>query len=272
VVPGEARGLTAIPADAGRVTVSGVADEASIERGVDRLYGLPLDEFTSARNDLAAELKRSGDAEAAGRVRKLEKPTRSAGAINRAVRRKRRDAKRLLDTAAKLGDAQEKLLKGGGRQPVEQAVERERAAVDRLMADVEAELGRDGEPSETMLDRARATLHAVATNPELRDELEAGRFTKDHEAVGLGGLVAGGPPRKAPKRRSADRGDAKRQVERAERDVEAAERKLERAERSKSQAEERLEAASAALSEAEGEVAEATSARDEARSALKRAR
>ena len=123
-----------------------------------------------------------------------------------------------------------------------------------------------------MLDRARATLHAVATNPELRDELEAGRFTKDHEAVGLGGLVAGAGPRAPRKQRAAERGDARRQVERAERDLEAAERKLERAERAKAQAEERLEAASAALSEAESEVAEATSARDEARSALKRAR
>jgi hypothetical protein len=249
-----------------------VADEASIERDVDQLYGLPLDEFTSARNELARELKRSGDAAAAERVRKLEKPTRSAGAINRAVRRKRRDAKRLLDAARKLGDAQEKLLEGGGRKPVEQAMERERAAVDRLMADVEAELRRDGEPSEAMLDRARATLHAVATNPQLRDELEAGRFTRDHEAVGLGGLVAGGRPRPALKQRAAERGDARRQVERAERDLEAAERKLERAERAKTHAEERLDAASAALAEAESEVAEATSARDEARAALKRAR
>jgi exonuclease VII small subunit len=249
-----------------------VADETSLERDVARLYGLPLDEFTSARNELARELKRSGDAAAAEGVRKLEKPTRSAGAINRAVRRKRRDAKRLLDAAAKLGEAQEKLIEGGERRLVDQAVERERAAVDRLMADVEAELGRDGEPSETMLDRARATLHAVATNPELRDELEAGRFTTDHEAVGLGGLVAGGRPRAPRKQRAAERGDARRQVERAERDLEAAERKLERAERAKAQAEERLEAASAALSEAESEVGEATSARDEARSVLKRAR
>ena len=181
-----------------RYLAPGVADEASLEREVDRLYGLPLDEFTSARNELARELKRSGDAAAAERVRKLEKPTRSAGAINRAVRRKRRDAKRLLDAAAKLGEAQEKLIEGGERRPVDQAVDRERAAVDRLMADVEAELGREGEPTEAMLDRARATLHAVATNPELRNELEAGRFTEDHEAVGLGGLVARRPAHARP--------------------------------------------------------------------------
>ena len=118
------------------------------------------------------------------------------------------------------------------------------------MADVEAELGRDGEPSETMLDRARATLHAVATNPELgTSSRPAGsrRTTRPSGWADLRGRRARAPR----KQRAAERGDARRQVERAERDLEAAERKLERAERAKAQAEERLEAASAALAEAE---------------------
>ena len=115
-----------------------------LEREVDRLYGLPPDEFTSARNDLARELKRTGDAPGAERVRKLAKPTRSAGAINRVVRGSRREAKRLLAAVDKLSEAQEQLLREGSRAPVDRAVDGERAAVDRLMAAVEKELGRSG--------------------------------------------------------------------------------------------------------------------------------
>ncbi|HEY8770172.1 MAG TPA: hypothetical protein VIM03_06495, partial [Thermoleophilaceae bacterium] len=155
------------------------ADGASLERELDRLYGLPPGEFTPARNDLARELKRSGDAAGADRVQELKKPSRAAGAINRAARGNRRDVKRLLDAAAKLGEAQEQLLQGGGRRGIQQAVERERAAVDKLMAAVEAELERERGASEAMLGRARGTLHAVATDPDLRTELEAGRVSED---------------------------------------------------------------------------------------------
>jgi chromosome segregation ATPase len=234
-------------------------------REVDRLYGLPLDQFTAARNELARELKRSGDAAGAESVQKLEKPTRSAGAINRAVREQRREAKALLDAASKLSQAQEKLLHGGDRRAVERAVERERKAVDRLMGEVEAQLEQDGPPSESMLERARSTLHAVATDSELREELEAGRITKDHEAVGFGGLTAGTGAIAPPKGKSpAEKSDARRRLKRAEREVESAERALQRAQAERSEAEERLDAANAAVGRAEKEVATAQAERDDA--------
>jgi hypothetical protein len=233
-------------------------------REVDRLYGLPLDQFTAARNELARELKRSGDAAGAESSQNLEKPTRSAGAVNRAVRKKRRDAKALLDAASKLSQAQEKLLQGGERRGVERAVEREREAVDRLMAEVEAQLEQDGPPSESMLERARSTLHAVASDAELREELEAGRITKDHEAVGFGGLTAAGPPAPARAKRSAEKGDARRRLKRAERELESAERNVRRAEAEREEAEERLKTADAAVARSEKEVAKAASERDDA--------
>ncbi len=251
------------------------ADGASLERELDRLYGLPPGEFTPARNDLARELKRSGDAAGADRVQELKKPSRAAGAINRAARGNRRDVKRLLDAAAKLGEAQEQLLQGGGRRGIQQAVERERAAVDKLMAAVEAELERERGASEAMLGRARGTLHAVATDPDLRTELEAGRVSEDRTAVGLGPLTAGGASgggRPAGARSSAKkREEARRRLKQAERELEDAERALRRAENERVQAAERLEAAGAAASSAERELAAATSARDEARTALERA-
>jgi hypothetical protein len=241
----------------------------SLEREVDRLYGLPLDEFTPARNELAAEIKRAGDADAAGQVKTLAKPTRSAGAINRAVRGNRRKAKRLLTAADKLTQAQEELLKQGSRAPVSRAVEAERAAVDELMVEVEEELATGGAASEAMLERARNTLHAVSTTPELREEFEAGRITRDHKAVGFGGLSA--PAGRGPARRSQapkKRDDARRRLRRSEQDVEAAERALRRAESERDEAEKRLAAANAAVGRCESELAEAVGARDAAREAL----
>lgn len=252
------------------------ADGAALERELDRLYGLPPGEFTAARNDLAGELKRSGDAAGAERVQELKKPSRAAGAINRAAHRNRRDVKRLLNAAAKLGEAQEQLLQGGGRRSVQQAVERERAAVDKLMAAVKEELEAERGASEAMLGRARGTLHAVATDPALRDELEAGRVSEDRTAVGLGPLTAGGASgggaRPAGARGSAKkREEARRRLKQAERELEDAERALRRAENERAEAAERLEAAGAAASSAERELAAATSARDKARAALERA-
>jgi hypothetical protein len=244
---------------------------ASFEREVDRLYGLPLDQFTAARNARATELRRSGEDEAAKRVRELRKPTRAASAINRAVRRRKADAKWLLGAVDELSGAQERLLEGGGRRSVERAVDKERRAVDKLMAAVEAELDRDGDPSESMLERARNTLHAVATDPELRTEFEAGRITKDHEAVGFGALALTSAAASAAPPRSPERSEARRRTRRAERALELAERSLERARAARAEAEERLEAASAAVERAQEELAEATRERDDAHSSLERA-
>jgi hypothetical protein len=246
-------------------------DAGSAERDVDRLYGLPLDEFTSARNALARELKGSGDAAAATRVQKLAKPTRSAGAINRAVRQNRREAKRLLSSADKLREAQERLLRERGRRPVDQATGAERAAVDRLMVAVEVELRREGTPSPSMLERARDTLHAVATTPELREEFEAGRMTKDHKAIGFGALTPPKGAASAKSRRASEKSDARRRLRRAEQELEAAERRLERAESGKRAVEEQLATADAAVARSEQEVAEAAGKRDEAREGLERA-
>jgi hypothetical protein len=246
---------------------------ADVEKGLDSLYGLPDSEFTAARNDLARELKSDGDAEEAERVRALKKPSRAAAAINRAARAKRKDVKGLLDAADKLGQAQEQLMKGGDRKAMNEAVKRERAAVDKLMAAVEKELASGGK-SASMAERARGTLHAVATDPELREELEAGRVTEDREAVGLGPLMAGGGKGKSPARGASSakrRGEGRKRLKEAERDLEDAERALRRARDEQSEAADRLEAANAAVATAERDRTAAEKARDKARAAAEKA-
>ena len=47
-----------------------------LERRIDALYEAPLEEFTALRNELAKELRRSGERDAAEEVGRLRKPTR----------------------------------------------------------------------------------------------------------------------------------------------------------------------------------------------------
>jgi hypothetical protein len=57
-----------------------------LERELDALYALPLNEFTKARNDLASRLKRAHQADAAAAVRSLRKPTAVAWTANHLAR------------------------------------------------------------------------------------------------------------------------------------------------------------------------------------------
>ena len=57
-----------------------------LEQELDGLYALPLEEFTKARNDLAARLNKEHTPVAAYVVRALSKPSVVAAAANRLAR------------------------------------------------------------------------------------------------------------------------------------------------------------------------------------------
>ena len=59
---------------------------AALERELDALYQLPLDQFTSARDDLAKRLRADGQAEQAEQVKALRKPPVAVWLVNRLVR------------------------------------------------------------------------------------------------------------------------------------------------------------------------------------------
>ena len=69
-----------------------------LEADIDRLYGVPLDEFVAERDQLAKRLNKDGDREAGARVKALRKPTVGAWALNQAVRRRRKETAALLAT------------------------------------------------------------------------------------------------------------------------------------------------------------------------------
>src|SRR4051794_12782027 len=150
---------------------------------VDALYGLPLERFVPERDALAKELRAEGDKAAAEEVRRLQKPTRAAWAVNRAIREQPEAARALADSARLLAEAQQESLGGGDGSALREAGERARAAVDVLVA--AAPWG-----SESMADKVRETLHAATVDPEVLAEVAAGRVAREQMASGFGALAA----------------------------------------------------------------------------------
>ncbi|MEA2456808.1 MAG: hypothetical protein QOI45_3070, partial [Thermoleophilaceae bacterium] len=155
-----------------------------LDAEVDRLYGLPLDEFVHERDELARNLNRAGDREAGGRVKALRKPTVGAWALNQAVRRRRAETEALLATGERLREAHEQLLAGGDQATLREAMDQERGLTSALADCAEAIASETGKSGPALRDRVRSTLHAAAVDEEAREELARGRFVREREAVG----------------------------------------------------------------------------------------
>ena len=139
----------------------------------DELYGLPLDEFTAARDALAKRLRGEKRREDADAVKSLKRPSVAAGAINLAVREHGADD--LLAAGEELRAAHAALLDGSGDAgAVREATAREREAVREF---ARLALG-DGASSATE-EKVRATLHAASVDDDVRERLEAGRLERD---------------------------------------------------------------------------------------------
>jgi hypothetical protein len=175
---------------------------------IDRLYGLPLDEFTPARNELAKRLRSEGQSEEATRVRGLPKPTAAAWAVNQLARSRPSETRSLLDAGERLRKVHERLASGkADADELRSAAADEREAVQSLMQAARGLLGgRGGFLSEPVLDRVESTLHAAAADDEAREGIESGRLARERTAVALG---APGAPLPAGKPRKAARAEKK---------------------------------------------------------------
>jgi hypothetical protein len=155
----------------GRVRYSRVAGDEII----DGLYGLPLTEFTRARNEAASELRRAGRRGEADKVKALRKPSAAAAAVNRLVREHRREVEQFLRAAAALRDAQ-----FAGKGNLQAATKREREALERLTR-------AGGDP-------VRQSLLAAAVDEEAARELLQARLERELEPRGFGTLLAHARP------------------------------------------------------------------------------
>jgi hypothetical protein len=153
----------------------------NVEKEISRLYGLPPDRFTAARDALVNKLRGEGEKALSARVKELRKPTAAAGVVNRLARDERMNVRALLTAGERLRDAQVKLLRGGSPDAVHKAAADERKAIGALLAAARREGA--GEP---VLRRVEETLRAAAVDDEARDLLKEGRLTHELQPVGFG--------------------------------------------------------------------------------------
>ena len=224
---------------------------ARAESQLKRLYGLPLSEFTRARDDAARQV-RADDREAAEIVAAARKPTQAAWAVNQLARAEPRRIRALLRSADGLRAAE-------GAEAVRRAMRDQRDALDALMGAVRERL----DLPEAAIERVRETLQAATIDSEARELLERGRFIKERQAVALvppatgAGASGRAASRAGDARRRRGQRAAERRLASAREAVRKAGAELERAVAAAEETRATVESAQARLARAEREEAEA---------------
>jgi hypothetical protein len=246
---------------------------------IDRLYQLPLSEFTKTRDDLA---KRAAGMPGAA-IRKLQKPNLAAWAVNQLYWRDRGTYEALVSAAQKLRSAQMASL-GGKTADVPKAEGAHSAARKSALNRIRAMLDDAGERA------SPATLTAIQ---ETLDALPAdgppGRLVRPLKPAGfeaLAGLLGGRrmvakraevvPFRPSAKERAAEdkrqTREAERQAERREKTHERVAQRLREAETAEREAGTALERSRRALVRAEHAHAEVSRRLEQAAETVESAR
>jgi hypothetical protein len=156
----------------------------------DDLFRLPLSEFTTARNALAAKLKKGGNAEESERIKALSKPPVSAWVANQLYWKHRNAFNRLLAAGDEFRKAQAAQLAGKSadlRGPLD-ARRETLGELTKLAGEVLREAGHPASPE--MMRRIMTTLEAVATYGDHPDGPPLGRLTADVDPPGFEALAA----------------------------------------------------------------------------------
>ena len=167
------------------------ASNAGFEGDLDRLYQVPLSEFTSARDELTQQLRAQGEREKALEIKKLRKPTAGVWVVNQLVRERPLDVQRLLKAGESLTKSQAKAA-ADTPQTFPEARRDEQHALEQLAEGAReiAERAGIGSPA---LGKAMETLRAASLTAEGRELLRRGRLTEELEPPELRGT--GGPGR-----------------------------------------------------------------------------
>jgi hypothetical protein len=196
------------------------------EKDIDALYGLPFEQFTKARNELAAQLRSKGDKDGAAQVRELVKPSKAAWAVNQVMRTQPKEARALLAAGARLRKTHGAVASGNaGPGELREAVEAEREVVSRLTDAARGLISDQGRDlSESILERVAETLHALAVDDEIRSVADATRLSSERRLAGAGALsapVARGRSRSASSARASAAGlrKARERLQRAQREA-----------------------------------------------------
>jgi hypothetical protein len=150
---------------------------------IDALFRLPLAEFTSARNALAAQLKRDGRVAEASEAKALPKPSASAWVVNQLYWRHRELFDRLLEAGERLRRAHAAQLTGDAARDSVNV----RRDVMAELARIAADILREGSHNATrdLMRRVTSTLEALSSYGSLPGAPAAGRLTDDLEPPGF---------------------------------------------------------------------------------------
>jgi len=190
------------------------------EKLLDRLYGMPLDEFVAARDEAARHLRHEGRGEVAARVGELRKPTVSAWAVNQLARRHADRLGELLERGDRLRAAHRAAVAGRGGSGLAAAGRAERQVVAELVRLAVHELEEAGRSaSQAVRERIADTLLAAARDPDAAKLVRSGRLTRDLDPSGFGDLSPAGVDEVEPNGDAAVRqGHERRQAVRRARD------------------------------------------------------
>src|SRR5262245_28485059 len=135
---------------------------ANVEQDIDALFSLPLTEFTSARNALAARLKRDKRQAETEFVKALLKPSVSAWAVNQLYWKHRQAFDQLVATSQRFREAQAAQLAGKAAD-IQGSLDNRRESLSNLSR-LAAEVLRDSghSPTPDIMRRITGTLEAIS--------------------------------------------------------------------------------------------------------------
>jgi hypothetical protein len=179
----------------------GIESEKSgnLEDDVDALFKLPLAEFTGARNDLAARLKREGRADDSNLVKKLPKPSISAWAVNQLHWNHREAFEQLLATSQRFRQSQTSHT-ATRMADLRGSLDARREALSQLSDLATVLLSEAGHnPTPDTIHRITTTLEALSAHATLSDGPTPGRLTQDVDPPSFASLASFFPGTNAKK-------------------------------------------------------------------------
>jgi hypothetical protein len=157
---------------------------------IDTLFTLPLAEFTSARNALAARFNRDGRATETQRVKAMAKPSISAWAVNQLYWHHREAFEELIDAAERYRSAQAS-GRSGRIADMRGALDARREALWQL-SELATSLLRDAghSPTPDTIRRVNTTLEGLSAYVSHPDGPTPGRLTQDVDPPGFESLTS----------------------------------------------------------------------------------
>jgi hypothetical protein len=204
----------------------------------DQLYGLPREEFTSARNAAAREARKQGERELAERISALRRPSTAAWLANLLAREHPDEVRALVELGDELRAAQDELKGEALRQ-----LSRQRHELVHGLVQQARSLARGaGHPAGDAVTRQlEDTFTAAANSSAAARELAAGRLTTALDPAAAGPIPAADSgstePAAAPRTREDAAERLRRDLERARSDAADADTARETAERALADAE-----------------------------------